>query len=51
MMPLYPFDDYTLGESELLLMSDMSDTSFDGRYFGPVEVGQVRGVIRRAFTF
>jgi conjugative transfer signal peptidase TraF len=30
------FGDYTLGESELLLMSDMSRMSFDSRYFGPV---------------
>lgn len=26
-----------LGKSELLLMSDGSETSFDGRYFGPVD--------------
>jgi conjugative transfer signal peptidase TraF len=50
-MPRYPFSDYTLGKSELLLMSDVSGTSFDGRYFGPVEAGQVRGVIRPVATF
>lgn len=51
MMSRYAFYDYMLGEYELLLMSDMSDTSFDGRYFGPVEVGRVRRVIRAIMTF
>ena len=51
MMPRHAFSDYTLGQSELLLMSDMSHTSFDGRYFGPLEVGQVRRVIRPIITF
>jgi type IV secretory pathway protease TraF len=32
-------------------MSDVSSTSFDGRYFGPVEMGQVRGVIKPLVTF
>jgi len=50
-LPRYPFFDYRLKESELLLMSDVSDTSFDGRYFGPVDVGQVRGVVRPVVTF
>jgi len=43
--------DYVLGESELLLMSDVSWSSFDGRYFGPVDAGQVKGVIRPVVTF
>jgi conjugative transfer signal peptidase TraF len=50
-MPRYPYSAYTLKASELLLMSDGSPTSFDGRYFGPVEIGQVRGVIRPVMTF
>jgi conjugative transfer signal peptidase TraF len=50
MMSRYSFNHYQLGKSELLLMSDVSATSFDGRYFGPVEIGQVRGVIRPILT-
>lgn len=50
-MPRYPFSDYTLGNSELLLMSDVSATSFDGRYFGPVNLPQIRGVIRPVIIF
>jgi conjugative transfer signal peptidase TraF len=50
-MARYQFNDYILKESELLLMSDVSTTSFDGRYFGPVAVGQVRGVIRPILVF
>lgn len=51
MMPRYSFNHYRLGKSELLLMSDVSETSFDGRYFGPVDVGQVRGVIKPLIVF
>jgi conjugative transfer signal peptidase TraF len=42
---------YTLGPSELLLMSDVSATSFDGRYFGPIHRKQVQGVIRPILTW
>lgn len=42
---------YTLGASELLLMSDRSPTSFDGRYFGPITRGQVTSVIRPVYTW
>ncbi|SFU67722.1 conjugation peptidase TraF. Serine peptidase. MEROPS family S26C [Nitrosospira multiformis] len=47
----YPSSDYTLKGSELLLMSDVSGTSFDGRYFGPVDAGQIKGMIRPVITF
>lgn len=50
-MPHYPLGTYILGKSELLLMSDVSGTSFDGRYFGPVDLLQVRGVIRPVLTW
>ena len=51
MMPRYSFNHYKLGKSELLLMSDVSGTSFDGRYFGLVDAGQVEGVIKPLVTF
>ena len=50
-LPRYTFSDYTLKASELLLMSDVSWASFDARYFGPVDAGQVRGVVRPVVTF
>ncbi|MDP5168558.1 conjugative transfer signal peptidase TraF [Pseudomonas syringae] len=42
---------YTLGEAEILLMSDVSTTSFDGRYFGPISRGQVTSVIKPVITW
>lgn len=50
-MPRYPSGAYTLGKSELLLMSDVSGTSFDSRYFGPVDSSHVKGVIRPILTW
>lgn len=50
-MPRYPLGAYILGKTELLLMSDVSSTSFDGRYFGPVDSSHVKGVIRPVVTF
>jgi conjugative transfer signal peptidase TraF len=34
-LPRFQADNYMLGDAEVLLMSDVSGTSFDGRYFGP----------------
>lgn len=50
-MPRYPLGSYTLGKSELLVMSDVSGTSFDSRYFGPVDASHVKGVIRPVITW
>ncbi|SHM13853.1 conjugation peptidase TraF. Serine peptidase. MEROPS family S26C [Nitrosospira sp. Nsp11] len=50
-MPHYSASGYTLRNREMLLMSDVSATSFDGRYFGPVDVSQIRGVIRPVLTW
>jgi len=37
---------YTLGATQVLLMSDYSQKSFDGRYFGPIEQTAIKGVLR-----
>ena len=42
--------EYDLGNSDLLLMTDVSQISFDSRYFGLVNRSQIRGVIRPVFT-
>ena len=50
---LHPFqaDSYTLGRSEVLLMSEVCGLSFDGRYFGPINRSQVKTVILPVFTW
>jgi len=50
-MPRYHVLEYTLGASELLLMSDVSATSFDGRYYGPITRDHVKAVIRPVITW
>ncbi|BCT69524.1 hypothetical protein NNRS527_03149 (plasmid) [Nitrosospira sp. NRS527] len=49
-MPRYPESSYTLSNTESLLMSDVSGTSFDSRYFGPVQAFQIQSVIRTSFN-
>lgn len=44
-MPRYESTDFVLAESEVMLMSDVSNTSFDARYFGPVDRSQIKTVI------
>lgn len=50
-LPRYPFNHYELVNSELLLMSDVSGTSFDARYFGPINVTQIKTVIVPVMTW
>ena len=49
-MPHY-VQDRTLKAAELMLMSDVSPTSFDARYFGPIDLEQVQGVIEPVFIW
>ena len=50
-LPRYQSGRLVLGASEVLLMSDVSATSFDGRYFGPVNRAQIRNVIFPVITW
>ncbi|EJA8139881.1 conjugative transfer signal peptidase TraF [Escherichia coli] len=42
---------YTLSKSELLLMTDRSASSFDGRYFGPVTASQIISTVSPIITW
>jgi conjugative transfer signal peptidase TraF len=50
-LPRWSADRYRLKGEELLLMTDVLDTSFDSRYFGLVGQAQIVNVIRPVFTF
>jgi conjugative transfer signal peptidase TraF len=50
-LPRFQANRYVLGASEVLPMSDVSSTGFDGRYFGPVSRAQIRTVIVPVLTW
>jgi len=50
-LPCYRVDHYALSHTELLLMSDVSATSFDSRYFGPIDRSQIKTVIFPVMTW
>jgi conjugative transfer signal peptidase TraF len=43
--------EYELGDTDLLLMTDVSQKSFDSRYFGLIPQSQIQGVICPIFTW
>lgn len=51
--PLARFDrsEFVLGGHEFLPMSDVSATSFDGRYYGPIDRAQIKSVIVPVLTW
>jgi type IV secretory pathway protease TraF len=50
-MPVCRLQDYRLAAGEVLLMSDYSPLSFDGRYFGPIPRAQIQGVVQPVWTW
>jgi conjugative transfer signal peptidase TraF len=50
-LPRFQADGYVLGHAEVLLMSNGSPTSFDGRYFGPVSRAQLKTAIKPILTW
>ena len=50
-LPQVCLPDYRLGAGEVLLMSDHSPLSFDGRYFGPIPRAQIQAVVRPVWTW
>ncbi len=50
-MPRFRIQEHRLSADELLLMSDVTAVSFDGRYYGLVDRSQVVSVIRPIFTW
>jgi conjugative transfer signal peptidase TraF len=51
LLPRFQADSYVQGHAEVLLMSDGSPTSFDGRYFGPVGRAQLKTAIKPILTW
>ncbi|MFO3020318.1 conjugative transfer signal peptidase TraF [Legionella pneumophila serogroup 1] len=45
-LPQWRTIDYQIKEDELITMTSQSEWSFDSRYYGPIRIGQVKGVIK-----
>ena len=50
-LPQLRVRDYTLSSTDVLLMSDYSPRSFDGRYFGVIDKHNIRNVVRPILTW
>jgi conjugative transfer signal peptidase TraF len=50
-MPRPPVTSATLASDEVLLMADGNPRSFDGRYFGPVRLAQIKTVLQPVITW
>ena len=50
-LPRYQHTKFTISDNEVLVMSDVNGTSFDGRYFGPILRSQIQTVIVPVFTW
>ncbi len=45
-LPQWRTIDYQIKEDELITMTSQSECSFDSRYYGPIRIGQIKGVIK-----
>lgn len=50
-LPRYQSTSFVINNAEVLLMSDVSGTSFDARYFGPVNRSHIKTVIVPVITW
>lgn len=50
-LPSYRVERHRLEKTELLLMSDVSATSFDSRYFGPISCSQIKTTLFPVITW
>lgn len=44
-LPQWQVSNYRLKDNELMTMTNQSEWSFDGRYYGLVHTGQIKGII------
>ena|SRR5258708_6298901 len=50
-LPCYRISNYQMQADEVFLISDLSPISFDARYFGPINMQQIRCAIQPLWTW
>jgi conjugative transfer signal peptidase TraF len=46
LLPQWHVSDYILQQKEILTMTSQSEWSFDGRYYGLIQLGQIKGMLQ-----
>lgn len=44
-LPQWQVQNYQLNQNEVMTMTNQSQWSFDGRYYGPIKSGQIKGML------
>ncbi|MFT4059272.1 MAG: conjugative transfer signal peptidase TraF [Legionella sp.] len=50
-LSLWLIKQYQLKSDEVFTMTDQSETSFDGRYYGPIHTSQIKGIVIPMITW
>ena len=50
-LPKWQAINYQLTDDEIMTMTDQSQWSFDGRYYGPIKSGQVKGMLTPVWVY
>jgi conjugative transfer signal peptidase TraF len=50
-LPQWHIQNYQLNQNEVMTMTDQSQWSFDGRYYGPIKSGQIKGMLTPIWVY
>ncbi|HCD9498739.1 conjugative transfer signal peptidase TraF [Legionella pneumophila] len=50
-LPQWQAKNYQLNDDEVMTMTDQNQWSFDGRYYGPIKSGQIKGMLTPIWVY